>query len=207
MKFFISVSSKKKIVLLANDQEILGKKTWETSGNEAAELMPALMGLLSDHGVTWDSVTKIILVTGPGSFTGLRVAVSVVNALKYSYPYLTCIPVTVGDVFSRMYPGQDSYLFQVYGGDVFLFDAHGVFVDKYQTTLPLPFLGKGMKFSGEIMENVMTVVTEVGVTWHSLDMDTLSFPIVEELAKLQPGEGVILPFYGKGANITMPKVV
>lgn len=50
----------------------------------ASELMPAIQRLLADVGWEPDSITEVFVSIGPGSFTGLRVGVSVARTLGWS---------------------------------------------------------------------------------------------------------------------------
>jgi tRNA threonylcarbamoyladenosine biosynthesis protein TsaB len=50
----------------------------------ASELMPAVERLLAEVGWKPDSVTDVFVSIGPGSFTGLRVGVSVARTLAWS---------------------------------------------------------------------------------------------------------------------------
>ncbi len=47
----------------------------------AAEVLPAVQRLLDHAGVSLDAVGGVVVADGPGSFTGLRVAASVLKAL------------------------------------------------------------------------------------------------------------------------------
>ena len=44
-------------------------------------LLPLIEKALTDHGLAHEDIKEIKVATGPGSFTGLRVGVSVANAL------------------------------------------------------------------------------------------------------------------------------
>lgn len=50
----------------------------------ASELMPALERLLRDTGWSPDSITDVFVSIGPGSFTGLRVGVSLARTLAWA---------------------------------------------------------------------------------------------------------------------------
>jgi tRNA threonylcarbamoyladenosine biosynthesis protein TsaB len=50
----------------------------------SAELMPKLEKMLADHSLSADDVQGIVAVSGPGSFTGLRVGLSTAKALAFA---------------------------------------------------------------------------------------------------------------------------
>jgi len=50
-------------------------------GTFSAELIPQIAELLSKHGFTPQSLTGLVAVTGPGSFTGIRVGLTAVKGL------------------------------------------------------------------------------------------------------------------------------
>lgn len=52
--------------------------------NKAQVVLPMIDQLLKKHGLSSDKLTNIQVNTGPGSFTGLRVGVSIANALGFS---------------------------------------------------------------------------------------------------------------------------
>lgn len=57
-------------------------------GQQAAQLVPAIDTLLKAHGVRYDALGAILTTIGPGSFTGLRIALATVHglALAHSIP-------------------------------------------------------------------------------------------------------------------------
>lgn len=50
-------------------------------GMYSTQLMPAISGALQQHGFSKNQVEGFVVVSGPGSFTGLRVGLSTVKAL------------------------------------------------------------------------------------------------------------------------------
>lgn len=48
---------------------------------QAERLMPLLEGLLADAGLGWADVTRLAVGTGPGNFTGVRIAVAAARGL------------------------------------------------------------------------------------------------------------------------------
>ena len=58
--------------------------TWESGRDLADQLLAKLDCFLRDHSEAFDSLTGIIVFSGPGSFTSLRIGHSVANALADS---------------------------------------------------------------------------------------------------------------------------
>lgn len=67
---------------LVHDDRVVGAVTG-TDHKDESQLMPVLQRLLQDAGWTMRDLTHIAVVTGPGGFMTLRVAVSMANALAY----------------------------------------------------------------------------------------------------------------------------
>ena len=76
MKLYLDTSTPKTILKLDG-------KTYEwDSGRELAEkLLSFIHEKLQENGKTWQDLTEIIFMSGPGSFTGLRIGAAVVNTL------------------------------------------------------------------------------------------------------------------------------
>lgn len=54
-------------------------------GRQAADLVPAIDALLKEHSVRYDGLGFILTTVGPGSFTGLRIALAAVHALALAH--------------------------------------------------------------------------------------------------------------------------
>lgn len=59
--------------------------TWAAHKELSSTLHTRLEVFMQAVGVDWDEITGIVFYEGPGSFTGLRIGASLVNALSYSY--------------------------------------------------------------------------------------------------------------------------
>ena len=79
MKIYIDSSDADKIIVRLDDERI------ETAAREdkSQKLLPIIDELLRKQGKKIEDITEIEVNTGPGSFTGLRVGVSVANTLGW----------------------------------------------------------------------------------------------------------------------------
>ena len=66
---------------LLSDGEIIGSRAEDMSRGQAERLIPLLMDLLETAGVAWGDLSAIGVGTGPGNFTGIRIAVSAARGL------------------------------------------------------------------------------------------------------------------------------
>lgn len=67
----------------------------------SAELLPAIKHLLETAGLDVDKLTHFAFTVGPGSFTGLRIAVSVAKMLVLAYPQIELLPVRTSDAIMQ----------------------------------------------------------------------------------------------------------
>lgn len=74
---------KAEIGLFAGDKK-LAYKVWQADRQLAETLHPKLDELLKANKLNWQELEDIIVFEGPGSFTGLRIGITVANALAYS---------------------------------------------------------------------------------------------------------------------------
>jgi tRNA threonylcarbamoyladenosine biosynthesis protein TsaB len=69
---------------LYEDDKQLGYEVWQAHRQLAESLHSKIESLLKLHDKSLDDIQGIVAYKGPGSFTGLRIGLSVANALGYS---------------------------------------------------------------------------------------------------------------------------
>ena len=72
----------------------IAQVTWAAHRQLGASLHLQVHDMLTANSLDWTDVGAIIVYQGPGSFTGLRIGISVANALGYS---LECPVIGVTD--------------------------------------------------------------------------------------------------------------
>jgi tRNA threonylcarbamoyladenosine biosynthesis protein TsaB len=81
MLITIDTASEACSVGVFENARLLGER-WAIPGTGHAELLPVqLVALWTELGLTADAVTQIVVTTGPGSFTGLRIGLAAAKAL------------------------------------------------------------------------------------------------------------------------------
>jgi tRNA threonylcarbamoyl adenosine modification protein YeaZ len=69
------------LALTEPDGTVVGEEAWTSAQRQSAELLPRLMELLARSDRVLADVTAFAVGTGPGSFTGLRVAMALAKGL------------------------------------------------------------------------------------------------------------------------------
>lgn len=78
MKLYLDTSTPETIL------HIDDKKYRHIFANDLAEqLLEYIHDRLADNHFTWQDITEITFMSGPGSFTGLRIGASIVNTLAH----------------------------------------------------------------------------------------------------------------------------
>lgn len=94
---------------------------WEAGRGLSRGLLSFLEKELEFQGKSWDDVTGLVVYKGPGSFTGLRIGITVFNTLAYANGW-PIVGVT-GDDWrkegtARLEAGEnDEIVLPEYGGD------------------------------------------------------------------------------------------
>jgi tRNA threonylcarbamoyladenosine biosynthesis protein TsaB len=115
--------------LMSGDSLVAGRRE-EMSRGQAERLFPMLGEILDDRGIDWQALDAIAVGTGPGNFTGLRVAIAAARGLALSTglpaigidgflarvvgaqrPALVCIAAPRGMLHVRRFgPGLDHHV-------------------------------------------------------------------------------------------------
>ncbi|MDF2557802.1 MAG: tsaB [Bacillales bacterium] len=80
----IDTSNKTMSVALADESGIIDEITSNAHQNHSIQLMPAIEKITQDNGLKPTNITKIVVARGPGSYTGVRIGVTVAKTLAWT---------------------------------------------------------------------------------------------------------------------------
>jgi tRNA threonylcarbamoyladenosine biosynthesis protein TsaB len=83
--------------------QVLGEMTWTTRQHHTTELAPALNGLLKRSGASMDMVEALGMAIGPGSFTSLRVGLSLAKGIALAR-HLPLVGISTMDIIAAAQP-------------------------------------------------------------------------------------------------------
>lgn len=82
-KIYIDTTDNKKVIVRLTTDEGVDTVEEVLEGKRAQIVLPIIDELLKKHGLTPKDLMEIEVNEGPGSFTGVRVGVSIANALAF----------------------------------------------------------------------------------------------------------------------------
>ncbi|MCU5746149.1 tRNA (adenosine(37)-N6)-threonylcarbamoyltransferase complex dimerization subunit type 1 TsaB [Staphylococcus sp. SQ8-PEA] len=80
----IDTSNQPLSVALMQDDEVLAEVNNDKKVNHSVQLMPAVQKVIERSHVEKRAIDRIVVAEGPGSYTGLRIGVTVAKTLAYS---------------------------------------------------------------------------------------------------------------------------
>ena len=83
LTFAITTTTKLAGISLHKDNKILGEIKIEVSRTHSTTILDQIEGLFAWTGEKLDNVENVLVSIGPGSFTGVRIAISVVKGMFY----------------------------------------------------------------------------------------------------------------------------
>ncbi len=81
---FISTFDETVIVGLLKDGRLILNKEISSNNNHSTNLVPTIEKVLDESNVKVNAINEIIVVNGPGSFTGVRIGVTVAKTLAHT---------------------------------------------------------------------------------------------------------------------------
>lgn len=103
MLLAIDTSTAQVGLALYDGTQVLSEMTWTTRQHHTTELAPALSGLLARSGNSMDMVSALGVAIGPGSFTSLRVGLSLVKGIALAR-HLPVIGIPTLDILAAAQP-------------------------------------------------------------------------------------------------------
>jgi tRNA threonylcarbamoyladenosine biosynthesis protein TsaB len=109
---------------LYEDSKKLAYEIWEAHRQLAETLHTKLKALLASQKKDWNDIEGIVCFKGPGSFTGLRIGLTVGNALANSLkvPIVSSLgEAWIAEGQERLGAGEDeTTAMPEYGGEIFI---------------------------------------------------------------------------------------
>lgn len=80
----LDTSTRYASVALCSDNELLSEYTWYAENNHSVDLLERIQRSISERQLSLSQLDAIAVATGPGSFNGVRVALSTAKALAFA---------------------------------------------------------------------------------------------------------------------------
>ncbi len=79
----LAIDTATRLVSLAlyDENGIVAEESWRSANNHSSETMPAIAEMLARQQATPEALTGVAIAKGPGSFTGLRIGMSIAKGL------------------------------------------------------------------------------------------------------------------------------
>jgi tRNA threonylcarbamoyladenosine biosynthesis protein TsaB len=108
----VETSSRVGSVALGEGTRLLGETTFSGPLRHSAELFPAIGELLRRFEKSTGSIAEVYLTTGPGSFTGLRIAVAMAKAMHLANAVRIVTVDSLDVIAANMTDGPDGAMIQ-----------------------------------------------------------------------------------------------
>lgn len=112
MLLAIDTSTAQVGLALYDGNQIFGEMIWTTSQHHTTELSPALMGLIARAGLNMERISALGVAIGPGSFTALRVGLSLAKGIALAR-HIPVVGIPTLDVIASAQPLADVPLIAV----------------------------------------------------------------------------------------------
>jgi tRNA threonylcarbamoyladenosine biosynthesis protein TsaB len=108
-------------IALVEEERVIGEYITNLKKNHSVRAMPAIEQLLNDCDVSPKQLEKIVVATGPGSYTGVRIGVSIAKTMAWSLqiPIVGISSLEVLAANGRFFSGYISPLFDARRGQVY----------------------------------------------------------------------------------------
>jgi tRNA threonylcarbamoyladenosine biosynthesis protein TsaB len=80
----LDTSTRQASVALCDESRLYGEYTWQVGNNHSVELLERIRRLCAECALHLSALDGIAVATGPGSFTGVRVAVATAKTLAFA---------------------------------------------------------------------------------------------------------------------------
>lgn len=106
---------------LVDDQQVVGEVITNIKKNHSVRVMPAIQALLKDCGWAPSDLERIVVAQGPGSYTGVRIGVTIAKTLAWTLqiPLVGVSSLEVLAANGRYFNGYIAPLFDARRGQIY----------------------------------------------------------------------------------------
>jgi len=169
----------------------------------STELFAQLDQLLERNNLTYAAIARMYVASGPGSYTGARLLVTIVKTIVYLYPKINVFDSSLLDILLQSSKDNNNYSFDNYGITVArknkYYVAHqraeGVQTNNLKSTSEVASL---LAMSNSCFVNGVEVRQEIDLTTlrHTLDIDAWV-----KVSKIVTDITLYEPYYLESVNI------
>ena len=142
------------VVVLYKDGVVVDKNELINIRNQSEVLVPSIVTILDNNHLTIDNLGELIVVNGPGSFTGVRLGVTVAKTMAY----LKNIPIKAISSLQVLASNVDNDQFQVS-----IPENNGMFIGKFNNDFlnPQYIYIKKEDMDTYVTNNNITIVEDI----------------------------------------------
>ncbi|EPX8802320.1 tRNA (adenosine(37)-N6)-threonylcarbamoyltransferase complex dimerization subunit type 1 TsaB [Listeria monocytogenes] len=170
----MDTSSDTMTIALFNEGVVLGEYTTNLKKNHSVRLLPAIAALMDECGVKPTDLKKIAVAKGPGSYTGLRIGVTVAKTMAWDagIPIVGISSLALLAENGLYFPGKVVALMDARRNNVYAGIYHAsegkmenIFADGHialaELLEPLASSDEPILFVGTLTEQIGATVTEI----------------------------------------------
>lgn len=190
---------------------VLARRMERIGRGHAERLLPMIAELMAEAGTDYDSLSRIVVCTGPGTFTGLRIGLSVARGLAVATD-IPCIGLMSLPVLAVQAEAPEQIVHAVVmgrGGQGF----HQAFSGRDETGLPKPLGAPASLDAEDICAKIndapgIVVGSGAALVGRQTDMDAVDPSVLARLgSSLDPACHIPEPAYLREADAKKAKAL
>ena len=108
ISLFLDTCNSNIIIGLLKDNKLIDNSSFKNDNNLSEKLLPMIKDLLEKNNIKINSINKIYISIGPGSFTGIRIGVTVAKTIAWALN-IDIIPISSLEVMASTHE-KDNYI-------------------------------------------------------------------------------------------------
>lgn len=159
MNLFINTCSDQLILALIEDS-IIDEIREENNNTLSDKIMVLLNDLINRNNIKISEIQKIFIVTGPGSFTGIRIGLTIAKIISFSFN-IPLIQISNLELLSSSIPGKSMPIIDARRGYVFgaiYDDLNPIFYDSHILLSDLEKQGNYPKIDNSKNVDILKVI-------------------------------------------------